>query len=171
MKRAQLDAGKPLFRAHNPRWAFQPLSGTGAARAGGRFNRPGTDALYVSLEVETSAAEYQQDDALSDPFTLITYVSTLPELVDLRLLDTSWDQLWNDWDTDWRQMFVEGLEPPSWMLGDLLLEGDDVGLIFPSLARLGGLNVVLFTDRLKPDWLMAHDPSGLIPRDQSSWPA
>ena len=48
MRRIRLDAGTPLFRAHNPLWSFQPLSGAGAARAGGRFNRIGTPALYLS---------------------------------------------------------------------------------------------------------------------------
>lgn len=65
MKRSRLNAGTPLFRAHNPRWSVQPLSGAGAARAGGRFNRPGTPALYTSLEEATSAAEYRQDNDLT----------------------------------------------------------------------------------------------------------
>ena len=41
------------------RYSSTPLSGAGAARAGGRFNRPGLEALYVSLEVLTAVAEYQ----------------------------------------------------------------------------------------------------------------
>ncbi|MCE7031964.1 RES family NAD+ phosphorylase [Lysobacter sp. GX 14042] len=171
MRYSRLGVGTPLYRAHNPRWASQPMSGAGAARSGGRFNRQGIEALYLSLDIQTSAAEYRQDDPLSDPFTLITYVSELPDLVDLRLLDDTWDPLWHDWGTDWRQMFVDGLEPPSWALGDMLRDGDEIGLIFPSLAEPAGLNVVLFNDRLEPEWLAAHDPKGLIPTDQSSWAA
>lgn len=171
MKCSLLDAGTPLFRAHNPRWSFQPLSGTGAARAGGRFNRPGTPALYLSMEEATCAAEYRQDNYLTEPYLLVAYISSLPDLVDLRLVDDDWDPLWHDWNCDWRQMFVDGTEPPSWYLGETVLEAGIVGLIFPSLARSGGLNIVLFTDRLQPEWLAPHDPNGLLPQDQSSWVA
>ncbi|MGB0496480.1 MAG: RES family NAD+ phosphorylase, partial [Kangiellaceae bacterium] len=38
-----------VFRAHNPKWAYQPDSGEGAARLGGRFNPKGTPAFYTSL--------------------------------------------------------------------------------------------------------------------------
>lgn len=169
MRHSRLDAGTPLFRAHNPRWSFQPLSGAGAAHAGGRFNRPGTAALYTSLEEATSAAEYRQDNDLTEPYLLVAYVANLPDLVDLRLLDDGWDPLWNDWACDWREMFVDGTEPPSWNLSDAVLVASEVGIIFPSIAHRGGLNVVLFTDRLQPEWLEPNDPNGLLPRDQSSW--
>ncbi|KAB8198395.1 RES domain-containing protein [Lysobacter maris] len=171
MRRIRLDAGTPLFRAHNPLWSFQPLSGAGAARAGGRFNRIGTPALYLSFEEATCAAEYRQDNDLTEPYLLVAYLARLPELVDLRQLDDDgWDPLWNDWGCDWRQLFVDGTEPPSWALGDIVLDAGELGLIFPSLANPGGLNIVLFTDRLQPEWLEPHDPNGLLPRDQSSWP-
>jgi RES domain-containing protein len=42
------------FRVHDPKWSFAPVSGAGAARFGGRANRPGVDALYLSLELETA---------------------------------------------------------------------------------------------------------------------
>jgi RES domain-containing protein len=51
-----------------PRWAFDPLSGAGAARAGGRWNVPGQAALYLSDSHATAIAEYQQD--LPRPGTL-----------------------------------------------------------------------------------------------------
>ncbi|AWV06187.1 RES domain-containing protein [Lysobacter maris] len=66
-------------------------------------------------------------------------------------------------------MFVDGTEPPSWALGDIVLDAGELGLIFPSLANPGVLNLVLFTDRLQPEWLEPHDPNGLLPRDQSNW--
>ncbi|MFV0302812.1 MAG: RES family NAD+ phosphorylase [Paracoccus sp. (in: a-proteobacteria)] len=44
------------FRAHNPRWSFEPLSGEGARRHGGRFNPPGVPALYLS----TTYAEFSK---------------------------------------------------------------------------------------------------------------
>jgi hypothetical protein len=41
------------YRVHVPRWSFDPVSGAGAARFGGRLNRPGVPALYLSLETAT----------------------------------------------------------------------------------------------------------------------
>ncbi len=46
-----------LYRAHNPVWSREPLSGEGAARFGGRFNRIGRIALYTSLAPETALRE------------------------------------------------------------------------------------------------------------------
>jgi RES domain-containing protein len=45
-----------FYRFNTPKWAYQPTSGAGAARHGGRLNRPGIDALYFSKEVETAAS-------------------------------------------------------------------------------------------------------------------
>lgn len=169
MKLSRLGKDTPLFRAHNPYWSYTPFSGAGAARAGGRFNRPGCSALYLSLDQATSAAEYQQDNELTEPYLQVAYVANLPDLVDLRLLDDEWDELWKDWDCDWRQLYVDGNEPPTWLLFDMLVDSNATGLIFPSFARKGGINVVLYTDALAPAWLVAHDPNNLLPKDQSSW--
>ncbi len=46
-----------VYRAHDPRWAFSPLSGDGAKKTGGRFNPPGLAALYLSLEAITALKE------------------------------------------------------------------------------------------------------------------
>lgn len=139
--------------------------------AGGRFNRIGVPALYLSFDEATSAAEYRQDNDIADPYTMVAYISALPDLYDLRQLDGTWDPLWHDWNCDWRQLYVDGIEPPSWILGDILLEMDKPGLIFPSIVNPSGTNVVLFTDRLTPDMLSVHDPLGLLPADQQSWPS
>ena len=45
------------YRMHVPRWASLPLSGEGAAKHGGRANRPGVAALYLALEAPTALAE------------------------------------------------------------------------------------------------------------------
>lgn len=48
------------YRMHVPRWAVAPTSGAGAAKHGGRANRPGVDALYLALETETAVREYSR---------------------------------------------------------------------------------------------------------------
>ena len=55
------------YRVHQPKWSFAPTSAAGARTYGGRANRPGINALYLSLELETALAEYQQLDALLPP--------------------------------------------------------------------------------------------------------
>ena len=41
-----------VYRMHAPKWAIAPTSGAGAAKHGGRVNRPGVEALYLALEAE-----------------------------------------------------------------------------------------------------------------------
>jgi len=48
------------YRAHDPAWSFNPLSGAGSASTGGRFNRKGEPTLYLSLDVMTSFGECTQ---------------------------------------------------------------------------------------------------------------
>lgn len=121
-----------LYRAFTPRWAAEPLSGAGAARSGGRFNRFGQPALYLSLQLETAASEYAQAAPFLPPLTLVSYAADLPALADLRLLDASWDAVWADWADDWRKALVNKIEPVSWVLGDLLREAEIPGVIFPA---------------------------------------
>lgn len=169
MKTTRPAAGEILYRAFTPRWAAEPLSGAGAALSGGRFNRPDVPALYLSLELATAVAEYRQAAPFLPPFTLVTYRSNLPPLVDVRLLDDEWDALWPDWKEDWRALLVNGVEPPSWVLGDMVRAAGHPGMIFPSLAASGGVNIVLFADVLVLAEVLAVVDDGRLPRDGSSW--
>jgi RES domain-containing protein len=58
---------------HEPKWSFDPTSGNGAGKFGGRANRPGINALYLSLDVETALSEYQQIDAHLPPGLVVSY--------------------------------------------------------------------------------------------------
>ena len=80
MKIGQADG--TYFRVHKPGWAFQPLSGAGAARQGGRLNRPGVHALYLSADAQTALAEYQQVSSLLPPGTIVSYDVALQPVVD-----------------------------------------------------------------------------------------
>ncbi|MGE4126394.1 MAG: RES family NAD+ phosphorylase [Pusillimonas sp.] len=165
--------GITLYRAHTPRWASRPTSGAGAAIRGGRFNREGVEALYLSLEELTALREYQQTSPLLPPCTLCSYTATLENLVDLRKLHhgESWDDLWHDWSEDWRHLKFElHIEPPSWVLGDLVRNKGYTGILFPSQTNEGGTNIVVFLDRIKnTNKIKVNDPFGQLPRDQASW--
>jgi RES domain-containing protein len=61
-----------LYRALNPIYARQPLSGRGAELYGGRFNPKGTPALYFSLSALTALREANQVGNLQ-PTTFVSY--------------------------------------------------------------------------------------------------
>ncbi|MDE0056639.1 MAG: RES domain-containing protein [Defluviicoccus sp.] len=61
------------YRAHNPQWAWTPLSGEGARRHGGRFNRRGVPALYTSLSPLTAIREAQPLGRPMQPLILCAY--------------------------------------------------------------------------------------------------
>lgn len=170
----QLPAGTMLYRAHTPRWASRPASGAGAAAKGGRFNRQGVEALYLSLEALTALREYQQTLPVLPPCTICSYTVALRDLVDLRQLHRGepWDDLWHDWREDWRYLKFElHIEPPTWVLSDLVWNKGYTGIVFPSQAHEGGANVMVFTDRLdgESNSIQVNDPDHRLPRDQASW--
>jgi RES domain-containing protein len=37
-----LQPAEAFYRFNTPRWSYRPTSGAGAAKVGGRFNRPGS---------------------------------------------------------------------------------------------------------------------------------
>ena len=162
-----------LYRYLTPKWAYLPLSGAGAASAGGRFNRPGVEALYLSAEPETALAEYKQGSSLPRPATLAAYELNLSDVVDLSAgYDPDhWTLSWADWNCDWRWIArVEHKVPPSWRLGDEAIRSGAAGLLFQSTHQPGGTNLVVFSANLTTaDRLAVHDPDAMLPKDQRSW--
>lgn len=70
-----------LYRALNPVYAKQPLSGEGAKRYGGRFNPRGIPALYCSLSILTAIREANQAGTLQ-PTTLVSYDAAIDAVFD-----------------------------------------------------------------------------------------
>lgn len=167
-----LDGSALFYRAHTPEWASQPLSGIGAAKHGGRLNRPGIHALYLSESQDTAIAEYQQLDSLMPPCTLVTYRVVLRAVVDFRggFVPKVWSPLWQELTCNWRRMaLLEHIEPPSWVLADEVIHTGHGGILFPSM-RTQGVNLVIYPDALGvEDRLDVHDPHSRLPRDRSSW--
>jgi RES domain-containing protein len=70
-----------LYRALNPIYASEPLSGRGAQLYGGRFNPKGVPALYCSLSVMTALREASQAGNLQ-PTTLVSYDAEIANVLD-----------------------------------------------------------------------------------------
>lgn len=70
-----------LYRALNPIYAGEPLSGEGARRYGGRFNPKGMPALYCSLSIMTTVREANQVGTLQ-PTTLVAYEAEIENIFD-----------------------------------------------------------------------------------------
>ena len=138
-----------LYRALNPLWAREPLSGEGARRHGGRFNRRGVPALYLSFSIPTAIREANQVGTLQ-PTTLVAYEADVGPLLDASdpaalapYGMTSADLAANDWRIRMRD---EGAAPTQHLADRLTAEGF-AGMRVPSYARGAGegdLNAVLW---------------------------
>lgn len=162
-----------FHRYLTPKWAFLPTSGAGAAIDGGRFNRPGVEALYLSRAPQTALEEYRQGASIVPPATLAAYRITLAEVADLSqgFEPEIWDEAWVQWDCAWREIArIDKKVPPSWKLADQIITAGMRGLLFPSLRHAGGTNLVLFpANLLDGDKIEVHDPDNHLPRNQTSW--
>ena len=159
-----------FWRMLAPRWAFDPLSGAGAARAGGRWNEPGQAALYLSDSHTTAIAEYQQD--LPRPGTLTAYdvnAETILDLADLSVrqaieVDEPFLRL------PWKYVRdVEHRRPLCWDLAVAAAARGWHGLRVPSV-QAPGTNLVLWRWNEAGAPVVGHiDPLGDLPRNQASW--
>jgi RES domain-containing protein len=138
-----------LYRAHNPVWSREPLSGDGAARFGGRFNRMGRPALYTSLAPETALREANQVGTLQ-PTTLVAYQADIGPLLDgrdaaaLRPFGMAPAEL--D-DASWRDRMLYGKPVPTQDLAEAAIARSFFGIVVPSYARgasADALNLVLW---------------------------
>lgn len=138
-----------LYRAHNPVWSCTPLSGEGAARFGGRFNRIGRPALYTSLAPETALREANQVGTLQ-PTTLVAYQADIGPLLDGR--DTAALQPFYVApaalsDPSWRDKMLSGQSVPTQDLAEAAIGKGYAGIVVPSYARgasADSLNLVLW---------------------------
>jgi RES domain-containing protein len=73
----------PLYRALNPVYARDPLSGRGAELYGGRFNAKGVAALYTALDPAGALRESNQAGSLQ-PTILVSYQADTGPIFDTR---------------------------------------------------------------------------------------
>lgn len=174
MKIPRVGPEEIFHRYLTPKWAFLPTSGAGAAIDGGRFNRPGVEALYLSRSAQTALDEYVQGASITPPATLAAYKITLAEVADISQgYDPDvWEDAWQEWNCAWRQIArIDKKVPPSWKLADMVITSGLRGILFPSLRsdraaaddRDRGLRFV----RLQQDW---RERSPDWCRRHESWP-
>lgn len=164
------------YRAHDPRWAWAPLSGDGAAAKGGRFNPIGMPALYLALTIEGMFQEMSHGFAHRfEPLTVVTYEVDVDDVVDLRsdADRTAAGVAFADLACPWALDVAGGRRPASWDLVARLASAGASGVLVPSFA-VGATaymtNLVLW--RWGPDLphrVAVHDPHGRLPLDMSSW--
>ncbi|MEN0041905.1 MAG: RES domain-containing protein [Pseudomonadota bacterium] len=138
-----------LYRALNPRYARQPLSGEGAAKFGGRFNAKGIPALYTSLAPDTAIREANQVGTLQ-PTVLVAYRANFTNVLDaldpqaLAALQVSAAALA---DPAWRQAMLANPPAPTQRLAQELIEQGITAMRIPSYApgANGAPNLVIWS--------------------------
>lgn len=164
------------YRAHDPRWAWAPTSGDGAAARGGRFNPAGTPALYLALTVEGMFLEMAHGFGHRfDPLTICCYEVDADDIVDLRTGEARAEAgvTLAQMACPWAYETASGRTPASWAIARSLIAEGRAGLLTPSFAtgaRPDMANLVLW--HWGPDLphkVRVHDPSERLPKDQSSW--
>ncbi len=168
----------PAYRAHSPKWSWAPLSGEGALRHGGRFNRRGRPALYLASDLVTAVREFAQafPFKLVPPITIVSYEVDCDHIVDLtqpsvrRQMKFTPSQLAC---TDWRTLQSDGKPVPSQDISERLIGDGAAGILVRSFApgaAENDVNLVLWkwSTRL-PHKIAVHDPDGALPKDGKSW--
>ena len=164
------------YRAHNPFWSFEPLSGDGAKVHGGRFTPKGIPALYLALSPTLALAEYNQGfPHRPQPLTLCTYEVDCKDIIDLTKqsvraqIKITLEAL----SCAWEMLLAQKQTPPTWQLAERLIESGTAGIIVPSYAHNApenSKNLVLWqwSDTL-PHQVLLIDDDNRLPKNQDSW--
>ncbi len=160
------------WRIHAPKWAVAPLSGEGAARTGGRLNRPGVAALYLAFDHGTAVQEYEQDLGWR-PGTLCAY-RVSGKFADLRKNEVLVELGFGieDLRCPWKQFAYSdpAKEVPSWRIAELLVERRVCGAVYVSQANPAGTDLVLWRWNVRGGADVAViDPLMDLPRNRLSW--
>ena len=166
----------PVYRAHNPEWAWAPISGEGAKRHGGRFNRKGVPALYTSLSPVTAMREANPLGRPFQPLTLCRYrvdVEPVFDACDPAALASQGAAMTDLVDPLCERTMLDGKVPASQALADRLIAVGFAGMLVQSFARdalPADLNLVLWN--WGPDLpikVEVVDDDGRLPQNRSSW--
>lgn len=165
-----------VYRAHIPAWSFEPLSGAGAAKYGGRFNPVGTPALYSSLTEITALAEYRQGfPHRPQPTTLCAYNVDCEDIIDIS--DPKQQALFavkaSDISSDWEYQLHNAITPTTWILVTKMIQNNIAGIIAPSFAvnaPENAHNLILWKwGDVLPHQVLLIDDDRRLPENQTSW--
>lgn len=120
-------------------------SPAGSAKAGGRYNAPGTEALYSSFSRATALAEFTQNYTDADPIAAASMLSLLVRLD--RVIDLRDPSLLRALETD--ESALTGLRIPrashiAERIGTAASAIGADGLIAPSAQEPGRHNLVIY---------------------------
>jgi RES domain-containing protein len=165
-----------VYRAHNPKWAFAPESGEGAALTGGRFNPRGVKALYTSLRFETAWLEAQQAFPFkAQPLTLCAYGVDCEDVLDLTdpATLTAQDIPPSDLACAWKELETRGIRPPTWVLADRLIRNGTAGIVvrsYASGATPDDTNAIFWAwAPVPPHQVRVIDDEHRLPKNARSW--
>jgi len=163
-------------RPRSSQWEFTPLSGEGAKQHGGRFNRPGMDALYISLDPTTAWMEAQQGFPFkSQPMTLVVYQVDCKDIIDLNNpnVQRTLGYCLDDLACDWEDLAAQKQEPPTWLLADELEKRSIAGILVQSFApgcTEQNRNLILWKwSDVPPHAIQIIDDFERLPKSQESW--
>jgi len=164
------------YRAHNPEWAWDPMSGEGAALHGGRFNPVGQAALYMSLDPTTAIVEASPLGRPFQPLTLCSYQVTCDKIFDTtdpRELETEGLDIADADCPDWQFQMLGGLVPSSHRLALRLIELNYSGILIKSFAvgaASKAYNLILWKwNEDETSSVDVIDENQRLPKDRSSW--
>lgn len=167
-----------VYRAHHPMWSFEPLSGKGAAKHGGRFNKPGCAALYLSIDPITAWMEAQQSFPFKpQPMTLVAYEVNCAKIADLNdeQLLTNMGSSLEELGCAWEYLANQHIEPPTWRLVERLRALEVAGILvrsFASACTSKNQNLILWDGSdSEPNAVRVIDDFGRLPKTTESWRA
>lgn len=170
-----------IVRSASTLYASEPdfLSGQGAARLGGRWNRPRTLAVYGSLDIITATREAYQNiiDAgfslsairprvIAGAAAKLSVVCDLTDKAIRRKIGFSRDELLAE---DWRGIQASGREPWTQAIARGCRTAGFEGLIVPSARNRRGKNIVVFPDRLHRGSRLAVLAERELPPHPDDW--
>ena len=168
----RLGPDAPFYRALTPSRAYLPESGAGAARGGGRSNRPGVEARYLAVTTQGALLEYQAESPLLPPATVATYRVSAQAIVDFSAgyRGERWSPIWAEAYCNWKGLaFLEEVEPPSWVIGDLVREAGHPGILYRSARDPAHLCLALYPELADRFQSPVYDPDGRLPMNADSW--